>query len=95
MAKAYEQFKEEELILRDHLALDRTVLANERTFLSYIRTMLAVVVVGATLVHLATDNSLRSIGVIIIMIGIAILIVGIKRTITMTEKIYGKSRKKN
>ena len=35
-----------QLILRDHLAADRTVLANERTFLAYIRTTLTLFVAG-------------------------------------------------
>jgi len=37
----YEGVKPDQLILRDHLALDRTELANERTLLAYIRTSLA------------------------------------------------------
>jgi putative membrane protein len=40
----------EDLILRDHLALDRTRLANERTLLAYIRTALMLLVAGATAV---------------------------------------------
>jgi putative membrane protein len=43
----YERFKSSELILRDELAIDRTVLANERTLLSYMRTGLALAVTGA------------------------------------------------
>lgn len=43
-----EQFIREELILRDHLALDRTRLANERTLLAYLRTALMLMVAGAT-----------------------------------------------
>ena len=43
-----EQFTVEELILRDHLAIDRTRLANERTLLAYLRTALMLVVAGAT-----------------------------------------------
>lgn len=43
----YERFKSGDLILRDELAVDRTVLANERTLLSYIRTGLAFAVTGA------------------------------------------------
>jgi putative membrane protein len=31
-------YKNEEMILRDYLALDRTKLANERTLLAYLRT---------------------------------------------------------
>ena len=38
------------LILRDHLALDRTRLANRRTMLAYLRTALMLLVSGATLV---------------------------------------------
>lgn len=32
----YSRFDQEELIIRDYLAADRTVLANERTFLAYV-----------------------------------------------------------
>ena len=42
-----EFYSREELILRDHLALDRTRLANERTLLSYLRTALMLMVAGA------------------------------------------------
>ena len=47
----YERFTSSELILRDELAIDRTVLANERTLLSYIRTGLAFAVTGAGAIH--------------------------------------------
>ena len=43
----YETFQGSDLILRDELAIDRTVLANERTLLSYIRTGLAFGITGA------------------------------------------------
>jgi putative membrane protein len=43
----YERFQSSDLILRDELAVDRTVLANERTLLSYIRTGLAFGITGA------------------------------------------------
>lgn len=36
----------EKLILRDHLALERTKLANERTLFSYIRTSLYLLTAG-------------------------------------------------
>jgi putative membrane protein len=47
----YARFDERELILRDHLAVDRTVLANERTLLAYVRTGLALGAAGASLIH--------------------------------------------
>jgi putative membrane protein len=42
----------EELTLRDHLAIDRTRLANERTLLSFIRTGLYFSVMGLTVIKL-------------------------------------------
>lgn len=40
------------LILRDQLAIDRTVLANERTLLAYVRTALTLFLVGISFIHL-------------------------------------------
>ena len=41
----------EQLILRDRLAIDRTVLANERTLLAYVRTALTFFLVGISFIH--------------------------------------------
>ena len=46
----YDNFDAQEFILRDWLALDRTVLANERTFLAYGRTSLGLFLSGVTLI---------------------------------------------
>lgn len=46
----YPQFRTEEPILRDFLAVDRTILSNERTLLAYVRTALALVIVGGSAV---------------------------------------------
>ena len=48
----YRGVRPPELILRDKLAIDRTVLANERTLLAYVRTALTLFLVGISLVHL-------------------------------------------
>ena len=53
---SYRDFNEDELILRDHLALDRTRLAIERTFLAYVRTAIMVAVSGVTLIKLFPDS---------------------------------------
>ncbi len=45
----------EEMILRDYLAIDRTIMANEAAFMSYIRTALTLIAAGATLIKF-TDN---------------------------------------
>ncbi|MGL4911655.1 MAG: DUF202 domain-containing protein [Romboutsia sp.] len=46
--ETYSQYSEN-MILRDHLAVDRTLLANERTYLSYLRTVVSFIVAGLTL----------------------------------------------
>lgn len=45
-----------QLILRDHLAIDRTRLANERTLLAWWRTGLTLVIAGVTLIKLFEDT---------------------------------------
>jgi putative membrane protein len=65
------------MILRDHLARDRTVLANERTLLSYIRTAIALLASGGTLLTVFPASlTLRAIGGLLIFAGIAITIFG-------------------
>jgi putative membrane protein len=49
-------YKIGELILRDHLAIDRTRLANERTLLAYIRTAFMLLVAGATAVKFVGET---------------------------------------
>jgi putative membrane protein len=44
----YAQFQGRQLSLSDHLAIDRTVLANERTILAYGRTALAMLIIGGS-----------------------------------------------
>lgn len=47
----YKTYREnyDDMILRDYLAVDRTLLANERTYLSYLRTSVSFIVAGLTL----------------------------------------------
>lgn len=45
-----------QLILRDHLAIDRTRLANERTLLAWWRTGLTLLIVGATSIKIFHDS---------------------------------------
>ena len=80
---------EDQLILRDHLAADRTILANERTFLAYIRTALTLFVAGLSFVHfkeifnldavIFSSRLIEIIGIIFIFLGIATFFVGLFR----------------
>lgn len=75
----YESFSKEELILRDQLAIDRTILANERTILSYIRTALAMIAAGGALIHFFEEIWIKALGVLFIFFGIVIIVVGFFR----------------
>jgi putative membrane protein len=78
----------EELILRDHLALDRTRLANERTLLAYLRTSLMLIVTGATAVRfVAESESVVITGWVFIGLGAVIGVVGSWRFLAMRGSI--------
>lgn len=49
--ESYAPVMKEDLILRNRLAIDRTVLANERTLLAYVRTALTLFLVGMSFIH--------------------------------------------
>jgi putative membrane protein len=83
-----EPLSAEELILRDHLAIDRTRLANERTLLAYLRTSLMMLVAGATAVKLVDVNmSVVVTGWLFIGFGAIVGVVGIWRFLAMRSSI--------
>jgi putative membrane protein len=69
----YSRFDKQQLILRDELALDRTILANERTLLAYLRTGLALLLAGVTFLHFAQALWFTIVGVVCLVIGLAVL----------------------
>ena len=76
----------EELIMRDHLAADRTALANERTFLAYIRTALGAGATGFGLIKLFDYIAAKAIGWIIISFGLIIFGFGLVRFFQFRKK---------
>jgi len=58
----YSRFANDDLTLRDYLAVDRTIAANERTLLGYIRTAMALLVTGASLVTFFDAEALHVAG---------------------------------
>jgi putative membrane protein len=78
----------EELILRDHLALDRTRLANERTLLAYLRTALMLLVAGATAVKFVGEStSVVVTGWLFIAVGVFVATLGTWRFLAMQRVI--------
>ena len=54
--KPYQRFLKEELILRDELAIDRTLLANERTLMAYVRLAITLIIAGVSIIHFAMEK---------------------------------------
>jgi len=86
-----------DLILREHLAVERTRLANETTLLAYIRTGLYFVVAGSTLGQIVNTLFWSLAGTPLIIIGIIIMMAGfyrftrIKKSIALSRKNIGQS----
>lgn len=90
----YTKFECSDLILRDELAIDRTILANERTLLAYLRSGVSLLIAGVTLMHFVPDGWLAWIGLACIPTGLAASIVGIVRYRRMNTAI-GIIRRRN
>ena len=79
----YDNFNPREFILRDWLALDRTVLANERTFLAYSRTALTLVLAGLTFIRFFGPDIWSTIGYVCIVLGTGVWLTGLKHYLHM------------
>ena len=79
--------KKNDLILRDFLAADRTVLANERTFLAYIRTSLSLIVAGASFITFSDINFIVITGFLFFPASVYILITGFIRFFQIRHKL--------
>lgn len=76
----YSKIHPDDMILRDHLAYDRTVLANERTFLSYCRTSITLLIAGGTLIKfLHHEIYMLCLGIAVFTIGGVVFIFGVRR----------------
>jgi putative membrane protein len=70
---------QEEIILRDYLALERTKLANERTLLSYIRSSLYLLLGGVAIIQLEGFEGIKFIGYVSLSLTILLVLIGIYR----------------
>jgi putative membrane protein len=76
---AYLRLDRSKMILRDFLAIDRTILSNQNTFLAYIRTALTLFVAGVTFIRFFDFIVIEVIGWIFIPVGLVTFIVGLIR----------------
>ena len=79
----------DEKLVREHLALERTKLANERTLLSYIRASIYLLISGLALLQIKEyqDISLMWVGYLSLLICVLFLIVGFSRYIALERKL--------
>ncbi|QQS23038.1 DUF202 domain-containing protein [bacterium] len=66
--KAYIQ-DHKNMILRDYLAIDRTILANETNYMSFIRTSLTLIAAGATLIKFFNSEYTQALGWTFVAVG--------------------------
>jgi len=83
----YAKFESNRLILRDELAIDRTVLANERTLLAYLRSAIALVIAGVSIMHFAHQGWFWAVGLASIPVGVITGIIGVIRYLRMSRSI--------
>ncbi len=76
---AYESLARSQLILRDELAIDRTILANERTWLAYVRLAITLIIAGVSIVHFAMEKWFETVGFLCVPIGLGTGIYGWRR----------------
>lgn len=75
------------MILRDFLALDRTILANKRTLFAYVRTSIGLLASGIGIVKLVADGFLNLLGYFFIAAALPVLIIGAIEYIKMQKKL--------
>ena len=77
----------EGIILRDHLSIERTKLANERTLLSYIRTTLYLILGGIAFLGMKDLEEIKGLGYFSLSLSIIVLIIGIVRFYQLKKHI--------
>jgi putative membrane protein len=83
----YERFEKSELILRDELAIDRTLLSNERTLLAYLRSAVALMITGVSIIHFANQGWFLAVGFTCIPGSFMISLIGLLRFRKMNKSI--------
>jgi len=83
----YDSFQRHELILRDWLALDRTILANERTFLAYSRTSLTLIIAGLAFVKFFGHVFYITAGYVFIVTGVGFFFFSLTRYRQMVARL--------
>lgn len=79
--------KIDETLIREHLALERTKLANERTLLSYTQAALYFLLGGLALIQLKEYEEMHYIGYLALVFSVLFVTVGIWRFLVLRDKM--------
>jgi putative membrane protein len=88
-AEKHKEINLTEPILRDYMAIERTVMANERTFLSYIRAALGLFFGGVSFMEFFDNVVIHMVGWLFIPLGLATFGVGLWRYKKIQRLILG------
>ena len=78
---------DQEVILRDYLAIERTRLANERTLLSYIKSSLYLLLGGITALQLPIYPELEYLGIMALVFSAIFIFIGIYRFMILKKSL--------
>ncbi|MBO3096787.1 DUF202 domain-containing protein [Gelidibacter sp. DF109] len=78
---------DQEVILRDYLAIERTRLANERTLLSYIRSSLYLMLGGIAFFQLKNFPDFKYLAVLSLVFSAIFFIIGIYRFTVLKKSL--------
>lgn len=78
---------DEQVILRDYLAIERTRLANERTFLSYIRSSLYLLLASIAFFQLIDFLNFEYLAILSLVFSIVFLVIGIYRFVLLKKSL--------
>jgi len=76
-----------DLILREKLALQRTILANQSTFLSFIRTSMYFLVAGISVNNLTAIPNKEVVELLLIGVAVVVFGIGIINFLSNSKKI--------
>lgn len=78
----------DEDFIREHLALERTKLANERTLLSYIRSSLYLFIGGLAILQIKEYEHVQWLGYLSLVICVIFISIGVYRYIHLNRKLF-------
>jgi putative membrane protein len=87
------RFKKEDVILRDMLAMDRTILANERTVLAWLRTSMSMILGGISFIEFLDVLALFYVGWALIYSGLFVFVFGVGKYMKVRTQLHSMKHK--